>query len=74
MKSTALLTGGILAPIIYAGAVVVGGILSPGYSHISQLVSDLIESGLLSLAAESSLLGKIGAGILLVGSCVEWAR
>jgi hypothetical protein len=36
---------GIAAPLIYILAVVVGGALKPGYSHLSMAVSELIETG-----------------------------
>jgi hypothetical membrane protein len=36
---------GIAAPIIHLLAIVIGGFLSPGYSHITQAVSELFEVG-----------------------------
>jgi hypothetical protein len=36
---------GILAPIVYVLAVVLGGAMWPGYKHVSRFVSDLIGSG-----------------------------
>lgn len=39
---TYMLLGGVLAPIVYVIAVVLGGFLQPGYSHASQFVSELI--------------------------------
>ena len=45
MRNKILMLSGILAPIAYVGAVVVGGLLRPGYSHIAQYVSELIEAG-----------------------------
>ena len=45
MRKKALLISGIFAPLVYIVAVVLGGILRPGYSHIAQYVSELIESG-----------------------------
>lgn len=44
MKSKTFLACGMIAPIVYIAAVVIGGVLSPGYSHISRFVSDLITS------------------------------
>jgi hypothetical protein len=52
-----LMLCGILAPIVYAAAVVLGGILRPGYSHISQFVSELIAAG----APNKSLLDPLFA-------------
>jgi len=42
MKNKILMLGGILAPIVYVLTVILGGVIRPGYSHISQAVSDLI--------------------------------
>ena len=40
-----LLLCGILTPVVYVLTVILGGILTPGYSHIAQAVSDLIATG-----------------------------
>lgn len=45
MKGKILILCGVFAPLIYALAVILGGMLRPGYSHISQAVSELIEVG-----------------------------
>ena len=45
MAETVLALSGIAAAIIYVLAVVLGGALRPGYSHISRFVSELIASG-----------------------------
>ena len=42
MKSKVLMLCGILAPVVYILTVILGGVIRPGYSHISQAVSDLI--------------------------------
>ena len=39
------LLGGVLAPLLYVTAVVVGGIITPGYSHMGNAVSDLMSAG-----------------------------
>ena len=39
---------GIASPILFAVIVVVGGLMQPGYSHISQAISELIERGVLN--------------------------
>jgi hypothetical membrane protein len=44
MKNKILMLCGILAPILYVLTVVLGGVLRPDYSHLSQAVSDLIAS------------------------------
>lgn len=45
MRNKILTLSGVLAPLAYVMAVIVGGILRPGYSHIAQYVSELIETG-----------------------------
>jgi hypothetical protein len=45
MKSTVISLLGIVAPLFYIVPTVVGGLLRPGYSHISNSVSDLLASG-----------------------------
>jgi hypothetical membrane protein len=45
MRNKILMLSGILAPLAYVLTVVVGGILRPGYSHIAQYISELIEAG-----------------------------
>jgi hypothetical protein len=45
MKSKAFIFCGMLASAVYVCTVSAGGFLWPGYSHISQFVSDLIGSG-----------------------------
>jgi len=41
-KQRVLLTCGIVAPVLYVAAVVVGGIITPGYSHLAHDISGLI--------------------------------
>ena len=36
---------GVLAPVLYIAAVVLGGALHPGYDHVSRFVSELLEAG-----------------------------
>lgn len=57
MRIKILMLCGVLAPIVYAVTVVLGGILRPGYSHISQFVSELIAAG----APNKSLLDPLFA-------------
>jgi len=45
MRNKILMLCGILAPAVYVLAVVLGGILRPGYSHLSEAVSELIATG-----------------------------
>lgn len=45
MNKRIWLLGGVLAPAVYLIAVVLGGIIRPGYSHVSEAISELIASG-----------------------------
>lgn len=45
MRNKLLLLCGILAPVVYVLTVFIGGVVTPGYSHISQYVSELIQTG-----------------------------
>jgi len=45
MRNKFLLLCGIFAPVVYVVTVVIGGAITPGYSHISQYVSELIQTG-----------------------------
>jgi len=45
MKNRILSVCGTLAPILYVATVALGGAIRPGYSHIAQAVSELIETG-----------------------------
>lgn len=57
MRHKIFMLCGMLAPVVYVIAVIIGGILRPGYSHKSQFVSELIESG----APNKSLLNPLFA-------------
>ena len=45
MKSTVFSLFGVIAPLFYIIPTIVGGLLRPGYSHLSNSVSDLLASG-----------------------------
>jgi Protein of unknown function (DUF998) len=45
MRTKVLMLSGVLASLTYTVAVVIGGILRPGYSQVAQYVSELIETG-----------------------------
>ena len=45
MKSRLFMLAGVIAPIVYVGTVILGGVLRPDYSHVAQPVSDLIATG-----------------------------
>jgi hypothetical membrane protein len=45
MKIRGLVFCGMMAPLVYIAAVMLGGLLRPDYSHMSNFVSDLVASG-----------------------------
>lgn len=57
MKNKVLMLCGILAPVVYVLTVILGGVLRPGYSHVSQAISDLMATG----APNKSLLDPLFA-------------
>jgi len=72
MRRSYLLLCGVLAPLVYVGTVILGGLLRPGYSHISHAISELIAAGapnttlLIPLfTLYDILLAGFGAGLLL---------
>jgi hypothetical protein len=54
MKKTLMLCG-IAAAILYPGTVILGGLLRPGYSHISMAISELVADGAPNRSLLSSL-------------------
>ena len=67
-----LLACGMLAALIYMGTIILGGLLRPGYSHITHAISELIAAGapnttlLIPLfTLYDMLLVIFGAGLLL---------
>ncbi len=65
-----LFSFGIAAPLLYVVTVVLGGVLRPGYDHLSMAVSELIESGAPNLLLLVILLGVYN--LLLIG--FAWAE
>jgi hypothetical membrane protein len=47
MRNKSLILGGVLAPVVYVLAVIIGGAITPGYSHTANYVSELIQAGAL---------------------------
>jgi hypothetical protein len=45
MKDKRLLLSGLLAAIVYVTAVILGGLLRPGYDHLTQPISELTAAG-----------------------------
>ena len=68
MRNKVLLLGGLLAPVVYVTAVILGGLLRPGYDHLGQYVSELIAAG----APNKPLLDPLFAlyNILTIGCAV----
>jgi hypothetical protein len=67
-----LLLSGVGAAIIYLGTVVLGGLLRPGYSHLSMAISELVANGAPNRTLLSSLFlsynvltSLFGIGLLL---------
>lgn len=56
---------GIIAPIIFVVTIIVGGLMTPGYSHLSQSISELVISG-----AQNKLYLDISFSINYVFSCI----
>jgi hypothetical protein len=76
-----LLGCGLLAPLVYAGTVILGGLLRPGYSHSAHAISELIATGapntllLIPLfTLYDILLAAFGAGLLLTVNASPDAR
>jgi len=70
-KQIVLLVCGIAAPVFYVAAVVIGGIITPGYSHLAHDISGLIAADAPKKAVldplfitYNILLGGFGVGLL----------
>ena len=57
MRNKLFFLCGMLAPLVYVGAVIIGGAKRPGYNHLSRFVSELLEAG----APNKSLLNPLFA-------------
>jgi hypothetical protein len=75
MKNKLLIITGMLAPIIYVGTVILGGLIRPGYSHIAQPVSDLMATGAPNKALLDLLFALYNLLVLIFGvSLFQWVR
>ena len=75
MRNRLLIVAGLVAPLLYVGTVLLGGILRPGYSHIAQPVSDLIASGAPNTAVLNLLFALYNLLVLVFGiSLFQWVR
>lgn len=80
MKKLLMLCG-IAAAILYAGTVILGGLLRPGYSHISMAISELVADGAPNRSLLSSLflvynilLAIFSVGLFLRANSQSWGR
>lgn len=64
VRNKVLMLCGILGPIVYVGAVILGGALRPDYSHVAQPVSDLIATGAPNKALLDPLFGAYNLLVL----------
>jgi hypothetical protein len=76
-----LMICGASAALVYAGTVVLGGLLRPGYSHISMAISELVADGAPNRSLLSSLfllynllVSGFGVGLLLKASSKSRGR
>ncbi|MFO7649967.1 MAG: DUF998 domain-containing protein [bacterium] len=58
---------GVLAAAVYVLTVVLGGLLSPGYSHVGQAISELVATGAPNRAVLDFLFAVYGILLLLFG-------
>ena len=63
-----IILSGILATLVYCIAVAIGGAIRPGYSHISQFISELIATG----APNKSLLDLMFAVYNILTTVFAW--
>lgn len=61
-----LALGGLAGPVLFVSLIILCGALRPGYSHVTQFISELGETGG-SHAALMNLLGFIPTGIIVAG-------
>ena len=79
-----LLKIGVLVPVLYYGALIAGGVMTPGYSHITQYASELgmagkpaaqiFNYGILA-AGVCAVIGAVGVllGMMRLGANILWA-
>lgn len=70
MKQRVLILAGVLGPIIYILNVMLGGIITPNYSHIENAVSELTQRGAPNIIILSSLFVVSAILILLFGIAI----
>ena len=70
MKQRVLILAGVLGPIIYILNVMLGGIITPNYSHIENAVSELTQRGAPNIIVLSALFVLSALLILLFGVAI----
>ena len=70
LKQRVLILAGVLGPIIYILNVVLGGIITPNYSHIENAVSELTQRGAPNIVVLSALFVLSAVLILLFGIAI----
>jgi hypothetical membrane protein len=70
MKQRVLILAGVLGPIIYILNVMLGGIITPNYSHIENAVSELTQRGAPNIVVLSALFVLSAVLILLFGIAI----
>ena len=70
MKQRVLIVAGVLGPIIYILNVILGGIITPEYSHIKNAVSELTQRGAPNIVVLSALFVFSAILILLFGIAI----
>jgi len=70
MKERILFLAGILGPIVYILNVILGGIITPNYSHIQNAVSELTQRGAPNIVILSALFVVSAILILLFGIAI----
>jgi hypothetical protein len=68
MIRKSVILSGVVSTFVYCVAVIVGGIIRPGYSHVSQFVSELIATG----APNKSLLDPVFALYNILTAVFAW--
>jgi hypothetical membrane protein len=69
MKKLLMLCG-ISAAVIYIGTVILGGLIRPGYSHISMAISELVADGAPNRSLLSSLFLLYNLMVILFGTAL----
>lgn len=72
MKGRLWTLAGLLAPICYTAAVVAGGVLTPGYSHVRDPISSLTQTGAPRIPVVAALFTAYNWLLLIFASGLWW--